>query len=316
MQFVQYHLKARNTLHTWLIFLAMNALLMLIGYLILDVPGIAFALFLVVLAFIITPRLSPDIVLRLYRTQALTPLFAGELYAMVEDLTQKAGLQRSPTLHYLPSAVLNSFTVGDKNNYKIVLSDGLIRSLTRRELYGVLAHEISHVKNNDLQVMAFADVMSRVTAIMSLTGILTLLVSLPLVLMGSMAIPILGLLLLTFAPNIAALLQLALSRTREFIADQQAVELTGDPLGLASALEKIDAVERHWAKRLLVPHYRLAEPSLLRTHPLSEERIKRLQRLADQSPSHGYLEESALPNHLRDVRPRYKPRHRIHGMWY
>ncbi len=312
MQFVKYHFKTQNILHTLFIVMAMILLLMSIGYLIVGISGALFALFFLMLMFVLTPRLSPNLILRLYGAQKIEPILSEGLFALADNLRGKAGLKNLPELYYLPSMVLNSFTVGDKEDYKIVLSDGLLRSLSTREIYAVLAHEISHVKNNDLQVMAFADVMSRVTALLSLTGVITMLFALPLAFIGEISLPVPGLLVLIFAPNITALLQLALSRTREFTADQRAAELTEDPMGLASALAKIDAVEKHWAQRLLMPHYKLTEPSLLRTHPLNEERIARLQKLVQLNDAHNDAMHKLVP----EKAPGKKPRHHLRGYWY
>src|SRR6185369_6035200 len=103
---------------------------------------------------------------------------------------------------------------------------------TMRELVGVLAHETSHIANRDTWVMSFADVTGRITRILSILGQLLLLLNLPILIMGNRPIPWLPLLLMAFAPSLSALLQLALSRSREYEADLQGSRLTGDPLGL------------------------------------------------------------------------------------
>lgn len=314
MKNINHKHSARNALHTVAIFISMGLLLTIIGFVFSGASGALLAFFLVIISFVFTPRLSPDFIIRIYDAKPFDPVSAAGLYQAVDALSTRAGLAKRPEIYYLPSPIINSFTLGGAGDSKIILSDGLFRHLKSRELYGVLAHEISHVKNNDLNVMALADVMSRITSIMSITGLFMLFLSIPLMLVGDFDFPIAGVLLLTFAPNLSALLQMALSRTREFIADQQAVALTGDARGLASALEKIDRQERHWASQLLIPHYKLSEPSLLRTHPPSHKRIERLLEIAEAMEKQEEHDLDLISHHNPSVDK--KPRHRIHGVWY
>jgi heat shock protein HtpX len=180
--------------------------------------------------------------------------------------------------------MLNAFAVGAPNQAAIAVTDGLLRSLTLREVAGVLAHEISHIRSNDLWVMGLADLFSRVTSLLSLVGQFLLLLNIPLLLLGQAAINWLVVLLLIFAPNLNALAQSALSRTREYDADLNAARLTGDPEGLARALQKIEHVRGGWLERIFMPGRRVPEPSLLRTHPQTDERISRLLSLRRQVP--------------------------------
>ena len=210
---------------------------------------------------------------------------------------------------------MNSFTVGSKDQYRILLSDALLRHLNARELYGVLAHELSHVQNNDLQVMTLADVITRITSILSLFGVSLLILYLPMFILEGQSFPWTIALLLLFTPNLSALLQLALSRTREFFADEKAVELTGDPAGLASALGKIEYLSEGWLKRFLLPQYRVNEPSVLRTHPPSKERIERLKKLAVRQQRIHPEDISLLPEYFK-ARQTVKPKKGLHGFWY
>ncbi len=129
--------------------------------------------------------------------------------------------------------------------------------------------------NGDLRVMGMADVLNRMTSFLSTAGLL----GIPLVFGIGVNAPLLGLLLMIFAPTIGGLLQLGLSRAREYDADLDGATLTGDPEGLASALRILE--ERQGAKweGMVLPGSRLPHPSLLRTHPKTEERIARLQAL-------------------------------------
>ena len=214
--------------------------------------------------------------------------------------------------HYVPSAVVNAFATGSKQEASIALTDGLLRSLSPRELAGVLAHEIAHITNEDLRVMRLADSVSRLTSLLALMGQIAILLSLPALLVGAAEVFWPSLLLLAASPQLALLAQLGLSRVREFDADRLAAELTGDPQGLASALAKIERVSRSW-RAWLWPGWGNPEPSCLRTRPATQERIARLLTLA-LGPASAlplraphFLPESALA-----TRP---PRWRPSGLW-
>ena len=212
----------------------------------------------------------------------------------------------------MPSAVVNAFATGSKQEASIALTDGLLRSLSPRELAGVFAHEVAHIANEDLRVMGLADSVSRLTCLLALMGQIAILLSLPALLVGAAEVYWPGLLLLAASPQLALLAQLGLSRVREFDADRLAAELTGDPQGLASALAKIERVSRSW-RAWLWPGWGNPEPSCLRTRPATQERIARLLTLAPGPASAlplrapHFLPESALA-----TRP---PRWRPSGLW-
>jgi len=128
-------------------------------------------------------------------------------------------------------------------------------------------------------VMNLADSVTRLVNIMALIGKILLLIHLPLFLFRGYQIPWLMITILVLAPHISALLQLALSRTREFDADLEAVKLTGDPGGLASGLQKFERLSDSWFDRLFLKGSPVPELSWLRTHPATEERIRRLLEL-------------------------------------
>ncbi len=269
----------------------------------------------VAIVLLAAPRAAPRLILRMYRAQPLDPRQLPELASLVAVLAQRAGLPRPPRLYYVPSRMLNAFAVGDRRDAAIAVTEGLLQTLNLRELAGVLAHEISHVRHGDMRVMALADTVSRLTSSLSLFGQLLILLNLPLFLTGAVTISWVGLLLLVFAPTASALLQLALSRTREFDADAGAVELTGDPEGLASALAKLERHQGGWLQRVLVPGRRNPDPSLLRTHPATEERIRRLLAMRPGAPASGFpATMPALPPGLPHSDG--PPRRRRLGLWY
>jgi heat shock protein HtpX len=143
----------------------------------------------------------------------------------------------------------------------------------------VLAHEVTHIQHNDLRVMSFAHLIGRMTGVLSTLGQVLLFLNLPLLLFGRSPVSWLGVVLLLFAPTLSNLLQLALSRTREFDADLGAAQLTGDPVGLAMALKKMERFEENVLRQVFVPGYRTGDRSLLRTHPEMGERVRRLLEL-------------------------------------
>lgn len=263
----------------------------------------------------LAPSLSPRLILRLYRAERLTPSSAPSITGLVRELARRAGLERSPEVYYVPSRMLNAFAVGDKDNAAIGVTDGLLRRLSQRELAGVLAHELSHIRHNDTRVMGLADTVSRLTEMLSLLGQLLLIVGLPLWLMGIWDISFLGVALLIFAPTINALLQLALSRTREFHADLEAARLTSDPGGLAAALAKLERYQGGWLEQVLLPGRHNPDPSLLRTHPRTEERIERLLQLAPE-PARTFRRFTA-PAHRIVLPPQFAQIQRVpHRGWW
>jgi heat shock protein HtpX len=205
--------------------------------------------------------------------------------------------------------------VGGRRDPVIAVSDGLLRTLNRRELIGVFAHEVSHIANHDLWIMSLADIMSRVTSISSYVRQFIVIVNLPLILIGSAHVPWTVPLILVLSPTIMSLLQLALSRTREFQADLTAARLTWDPRGLASALVKLErSIGRFW-EEILLPGRRIPNPSLLRTHPKMEERVRRLMDLVHEvSDDELEGEVSRLPIGYRVTSS--SPRWHRTGVWY
>lgn len=310
------HHRLVNAFQTLLLLGGMLLILATLGHLFAGGPGMLTTLILGLFLLLLGPRVSPRLVLRLYGARRLTPFEAPGLQAMVQTLARRAGLGRCPVLYYLPSRVMNAFTVGGREDAAIAVSDGLLRAMSPRELAGVLAHEVSHLRHNDLWVMGLADLVSRLTSALSFLGLILVLVNLPLILFTETGISWPAILLLVFAPSLTALLQLALSRTREYDADLGAVMLTGDPQGLASALAKLEYYSGGLVGRILLPGRRLPEPSLLRTHPPTRDRIERLRALTPTHPPLSAQGWGAIggPAWPPVERP---PRHRLWwGLWH
>ncbi|MFP4003234.1 MAG: zinc metalloprotease HtpX [Alphaproteobacteria bacterium] len=309
--------RLRNLLHSVVLVSGMLLIAAACGWLILGVAGAVWALALVAAAALITPLMPGELALALYGARRLSPQEFPDGYALLREIAGRAGLPAVPHLYYIPSTVLNAFTVGSPSSASIALTHGMIRALSIRELAGVLAHEVSHVVHRDLWIMGLADAMSRVTAILSWFGMFLLIFSLPLMLLGLAPVPWGLVLVLVFAPTVMSLLQLALSRAREYEADLGAVRLTGDPRGLASALAKIERRQGRFWEEIVYPGRRIPDPSLLRSHPPTEERVERLLQIEPETggvapPGEG--RRPGLPETVMVV-PR-PPRLRWWGGWY
>lgn len=214
-----------------------------------------------------------------------------EIYNLVDNLAITAGLPKTPKVFLINSPALNAFATGKspKNSY-VVLTRGIIEKLTKEELEGVIAHEISHIKNFDIRVMMIAAILAGIIAIIA-----DIFLRLSLVSRderdknGNGFFILIGFILAFLAPIFAQLVQLAISRKREFMADATGALLTRNPEGLASALEKISNnqvpldTSPSLAGLFIINPFRNKKNfiswlgNLFSTHPPVEERIKVLR---------------------------------------
>ena len=307
--------RRRNLAQSAVLLGGMIVLLSFCGWIVAGVEGVVWTLLASGLSLVLSPRISPRLILRMYGARPISPLELPVLFDLLARISKRAGLQRSPDLYYVPSPMLNAFTLGSREEAAIAVTDGLLRHLNRRELVGVLAHEVSHIRNNDLWIMSLADAISRLTGIMSIFGVLLLFGSLPLLLAGAGGVPWLLATLLMFAPTIGSLLQLALSRTREFDADIDAAGITGDPRGLAAALAKLERFQGGFMESVFLPGRRIPDPSLLRTHPSTEERVHRLLSLEQRpDPIDEEIRPMAMPAQFMPRRS--SPNWHLTGLWH
>lgn len=321
--------KLRNGLQTLLLMLGMAATLGGSAFLVFGLSGLLAAVGILAVSYVLTGRLPKEGLLRLYRAQKVQPGQFDAGLAIVDELTRRAELPRAPELYVVPSEVPNAFAVGHPDNSAVALTIGLMRLMNLREVSGVLAHEVAHVENGDLRVMGLADAMTRVARALSVAGVVLLAVGVAssfLSLFGGalsdmtadwrfwLAIP-----LLIFAPTVMTLAQLALSRTREFDADHDGAMLSGDPMALASALSKLDNRRGRFWEDILMPGRRTPQPSVLRTHPPTEERIARLRALVGRTTHPPLVQAAPEPEpapqrmQLRVRRPRFDV---LTGVWY
>lgn len=281
--------------------------------------GAVFALFTVVALAALGPRLPPEAIMHLYNARPVDPRHSGQLVHIVEVLADRAELPAHPRLYVIPSMTLNAFATGRPDRAALAVTEGLLRRLTMREVAGVLGHEISHIRNGDLFVMGLADAMTRFTQTLAYFAVFLAIVNLPAALFGGSTFPWTAIVLLYLAPTASSLLQLGLSRAREYDADLEGAGLTGDPVGLASSLRSLERYQgRFWEDLMMpVPGRRIPIPSVLRSHPDTEDRIARLLELDRQRKlvPIQVVEEPMVS--LVGVGPiSMTPRFRWSGVWY
>jgi len=317
--------KRTNSFQTVLLIIAMGALLSLTGFTLMGVWGMIGALCVLAFGTFFTKRASAAMILRMYKAAPIQYQQAPQLVEMFQELCKRAELEHQPGLFYIPSRLPNAFACGNPGKECVAVTDGLLRIMNSRELAGVLAHEVAHIMNGDLRVMGTADSISRTVSMLSRFGIMMMIFSFSGNMFGVETLRMVGAgLLLFFAPTLVVLLQLAVSRTREFNADQGAAQLTHDPMGLASALQKLERISggnRGLLDRILKPGQKRAQPAMLRTHPPTDERIEKLTELVEPQPKEEiqYIEPSNRRRVPVQIVPKVKRKPRYHwasGLWH
>jgi heat shock protein HtpX len=229
---------------------------------------------------------SSSMVLRMYGAQVVTEREAPELYATVDRLRQRAGLPM-PTVAIAPHAQPNAFATGrDPEHAVVCVTEGILRLVSREELEGVIAHELAHVRNRDMLLSTIAATMA---------GAISNIAHFGLFFGGSRdeegSSPVAALAMALLAPIGAMLIQFAISRQREFKADAVGAEISGRPLALAGALQKLDMAAHRIPMNVSPAVAPLAQVNplaasgggiakLFSTHPPTEERVARLEQLA------------------------------------
>jgi heat shock protein HtpX len=276
----------RNYLKTTLLLAGLSGLLLAIGAL-LGGRWITIMLVVAIALNAVAYFFSDKIAIRAARAVPVSEAEFPELYQIVRGLADRAGMPM-PRLYVSPSPQPNAFATGrNPENAAVAVTHGILPILDRRELEGVLAHELSHVQNRDILISSVAATIGAV-----ITWIAQLAFFLPL---GGDdddgGNPLAALLMLILAPIAALLIQMAISRSREFGADSSGARLTADPLALASALRKIEAYARGTPPATTNPstaHLFISNPfkggagvaNLFSTHPSTAERVDRLERMA------------------------------------
>ena len=278
--------RLHNSVQMGLIVLGLTVVLAIPAWALAGTTGITWALLLVIVSMALASTVPPRLVLARAGAGLVLPEQAPQLYGILQQLYERAGLTARPMLYFVPDPRLNAFAVGGRHDGGIAVTEGLLRHLNLRQLAGVLAHEVCHLRHNDTRVMAMAASMTQLTAIGATIVQIVLILLLPWMLAGELMVHWLVLLGAAFAPSISTLLQLALSRNREFTADLEAAALTGDPRGLAAALKVLEHHHGGWLESLFgIPRRRNA-PAWMPTHPPTGERIRRLLSLESSRPTH------------------------------
>ncbi len=279
---------------TAILLAAMTALFMGVGFLIGGQTGMIVALVIAGGMNLFAYWNSDKAVLRMYGAREVDARTAPELYGMVRELAAKAGLPM-PKVYIMENAQPNAFATGrNPENAAVAVTTGLMQTITREELAGVIAHELAHIRHHDTLLMT-------VTA--TIAGAISMLANFAFFFggnrgnngigtIGTIALMILG-------PLAAGLVQMAISRTREYEADRGGAEICGHPLWLASALQKIAGgakritnmeAERNPASAHLFivnPLSGMRVDNLFATHPPMEERVSRLQAMSTHMSAHG-----------------------------
>lgn len=307
-----------NRGQSFLIITALAIILSITGFALSGAVGILVALGTAGFLILSSRRASPAMLLKMYKARVINKNELHELQQIFSNLVKRADLEHSPTLYYVPSEMLNAFAVGRGKQAVVAVTHGLLEHMNNRELAGILAHELSHIKHKDLAVMGLADVFSRMTTTMGNIGQIMVLFSIPAVILGKEPLlPWTVVIVLLVTPMLSGMLQLALSRSREFEADLGAAQITGDPNGLALALRKIDQAQTSWLQKMLLPGRKIPAPALLRTHPPTEDRITQLTELSGQAlpPPVAMPEIEFSPPTPQQAlrRPRW---HIMTGLWY
>jgi heat shock protein HtpX len=279
-----------NGLKTVFLMTAMMVLLLLVGSLLGGETGL-------IIAFIISLALnfgsywfSDKIVLKMYKAQEVSRNDYPQYYDLVRDLSERAGLPM-PKVYVINNPSPNAFATGrNPDNGAVAVTTGILNILNKNELAGVISHELSHIKNRDILI-------STITA--TLVGTITFIARLA----GWIAIfggddeeggGLSAIAMMILAPIIAVMLQFAISRSREYLADEGGARISGEPLSLASALDKLSQASKRIPKKrkgaetdAATAHMFIVNPlsgssmmKLFSTHPPMEERIKRLQELS------------------------------------
>jgi heat shock protein HtpX len=274
-----------NGIKTFILIMAMTALLVWIGDLLYGQAGVVLALAVSILLNGVSYFFSDRIVLAAYRAQLVAPAQAPELCAIVANLSQRAGLPM-PRVAIIPDETPNAFATGrDPDHAVVAVTEGILGTLSRQELEGVLAHELGHVKHRDILIGSLCAVLAQ--AIMLLSRLAFFIRPRDDREGGN---PFAAILVMILGPIAALLLQMAISRSREYEADDYSAHLTGRPDQLASALKRIESFNRMSPMRDAEPataHMMIINPlrgggilSLFSTHPPIAKRIARLDAMA------------------------------------
>ena len=277
-----------NQIKTGLLLAVLTALILIFGQALGGSGGLVIAFILAIAMNVGSYWFSDRIVLKMYKANEVSPEQAPKLHKAVEELAQKAGIPK-PRVFIIPEEAPNAFATGRNPNYGIVaVTEGILKLISFEELKGVLAHELSHIKNRDILIQTITATLAGVIMFVSF-------------MVRWMAIfgmggddegggnPIVAIVLAIIAPIAAMLIQMAISRSREYLADQTGAEISGSPGSLAGALEKMEQYSKRAPMKkgnAASAHMFIINPfsgrnitKLFSTHPPVQDRVQRLRSM-------------------------------------
>ena len=281
-----------NQLKTGLLLGLLTAIILLFGQMIGGQGGLIFAFIIAIAMNVGSYWYSDRIVLSMYKAKEISQQEAPRLHEIVSELAQRAGIPK-PKVYIIPQEAPNAFATGRTPKQGVVaVTQGIMQLLSLEELKGVLAHEMGHIRNRDILIQTVAATLAGVIMFVS-----NMLQWAAIFGMGGGddeggGNPLVAIVMAIVAPIAAMLIQMAISRSREYLADQTGAQLAGDPNSLASALEKLDAYSKKVPMRQGSPataHMFIVNPftgrgmaHLFSTHPPVQERVQRLRSMVSR----------------------------------
>lgn len=278
-----------NTFKTALLMSVLTVLFVLVGNWLGGQSGMMMAFAFAILMNVGTYWFSDKMVLRMYGAEELDRSQYGHIYRMTEELTQRAGIPM-PRLYLIRGDQPNAFATGrNPQNAAVAVTESIVRLLTKDELRGVIAHELAHIKNRDILVATIAA---------TFAGAISMIVNMAqwaMIFGGGRSDdregghPIVAIVMMIVAPLAAMMIQMAISRQREFLADAGGAQMSGNPISLANALKRLHSASQQIPMQATpsTAHLFIVNPfsggaimKLFSTHPPMEERVAKLEEMA------------------------------------
>jgi heat shock protein HtpX len=278
-----------NYVRTAMLLAAMTALFMVVGYAIGGQSGMVIAFGMALVSNLFAYWNSDRMVLRMYGAQESTPHDSPELYRMVEGLAANAGLPM-PKVYIIQNPQPNAFATGrNPQNAAVAVTTGLLEQLSTEEVAAVVAHELAHIRNRDTLIMTMTATLAG-----AISGLANMAMWFGAGRRDNGIGPLATIAMIILAPIAAMLVQMAISRTREYAADRAGAEICGNPMWLAAALDRISSAAHHIENRaaernpatahmfIINPLMGMRMDNLFSTHPSTDNRIRALEALSGE----------------------------------
>ena len=277
-----------NTMKTDFLMALLTMLVVFIGQALGGQGGMVVAFLFAIVINFGTYWFSSSIILRMYSAKEITPADNPSLYRMTEELAQRGGIP-TPKLYLIPGDQPNAFATGrNPENGAVAVTEGILRTLTADELRGVIGHELAHIKHRDILIGTVAATMAGAISMIANMAQWAMIFGGGRSDDDDRANPIAAIAMMIVAPLAAMLIQMAISRSREFLADEGGAQMAGNPLSLANALKKLQLKSEQIPMNATpaTAHMFIVNPlsggglvRLFSTHPPMEERIARLESM-------------------------------------